>query len=201
MIFITKSSPRFLCRPTAFLDLLESWDVRELYIRKTADLPMQLCLATFPRFHVSWLSDFIFYPKPLYKSLHQSFVYSFITLLPSESGVPLHYSTICLRPPSFRHVDFHFRTYKRDLAILTEWWQQRIAWWELLNAACQIICIRKQQHRYRAYSAGQTVPSTAQIRAEGNNTKCVGKKRFNGSVTHGLRKEHVLRPPLSFWTR
>ena len=31
---------------------------------------------------------------------------------------------------------------------------------------------------------------TAQIRAEGNNTKCVGKKRFNGSVTHGLRKEH-----------
>jgi hypothetical protein len=55
----------------------------------------------------------------------------------------------CLRP-SFRHADFHFRTYKRDLAILnTEYWQQRIAWWELLNAACQIICIRKQQHRYK----------------------------------------------------
>jgi hypothetical protein len=100
----------------------------------------------------------------------------------------------CLRP-SFRHVDFHFRTYKRDLAILTEWWQQRITWWELFNAAWQIICIRKQQHRYKAYSAGQTVPSTAQIRADGNNTKCVGKKWFNGSVTHGLRKEHVLRPP------
>ena len=97
--------------------------------------------------------------------------------------------------PSFRHVDFHFRTYKCDLAILNEWWQTRIAWWELLNAACQIICIRKQQHRYKAYSAGQTVSSTAQIRAEGNNTKCVGKKRLNGSVTHGLRKEHVLRPP------
>ena len=99
----------------------------------------------------------------------------------------------CFRP-SFRHVDFHFWTYKRDLAILTEWWQQRIAWWELLNAAWQIICIRKQQLRYKAYSAGQTVPSTAQIRAEGNNTKCVGKKSFNGSVTHGLQKEHVLRP-------
>jgi hypothetical protein len=28
-------------------------------------------------------------------------------------------------------------------------------------------------------SAGQTVPSTAQIRAKGNNTKYVGKKRFN----------------------
>jgi hypothetical protein len=23
----------------------------------------------------------------------------------------------------------------------------------------------------------------------------VGKERFNGSVTHGLRKKHVLRPP------
>ena len=34
-----------------------------------------------------------------------------------------------------------------------------------------------------------------QLRAEGNNTKCVGKKRFNGSVAHRLRKEHVLRPP------
>jgi hypothetical protein len=45
---------------------------------------------------------------------------------------------------------------------------------------------------YKAYSAGQTVPSTAQIRAEENNTKCVGKKRFNGSVTHRLQKEHKL---------
>ena len=34
-------------------------------------------------FHVSWLSDFIFYHKPLYKALHQSFFYSFITILPS----------------------------------------------------------------------------------------------------------------------
>ena len=47
------------------------------------------------------------------------------------------------------------------------------------------------------YSAGQTVPSTAQMRVEGNNTKCVGKKKFNGSVTHGLQKEHVLRSPPS----
>ena len=41
------------------------------------------------------------------------------------------------------------------------------------------------------FYAGQTVPSTAQIRAEGNNKKCVGKKRFNGSVTHRLRKELI----------
>jgi hypothetical protein len=58
------------------------------------------------------------------ESLHQSFFYSFITILPSESGVTLDY--------------------------------------------------RKE------------------------NTKCVGKKRFNGSVTHGLRKEYVLRPPSHF---
>ena len=45
-------------------------------------------------FHVSWLSDFIVCQKPLYKSLHQSFFYSFITIIPSESGVTLHYSTI-----------------------------------------------------------------------------------------------------------
>jgi hypothetical protein len=41
-------------------------------------------------------------------------------------------------------------------------------------------------------------PSIDQIRAEGNNTKCAGKKRFNGSVTYGLRKEHVLRSPSHF---
>ena len=39
-------------------------------------------------------------------------------------------------------------------------------------------------------------PSTDQSRAEGNNTECVGKKRFNGSVTNVLRKEHALRPLL-----
>jgi hypothetical protein len=37
-------------------------------------------------FHVSWLSDFIFYPKPLYKSLHHSLFYLFLTVLPSESS-------------------------------------------------------------------------------------------------------------------
>ena len=52
-------------------------------------------------FHVSWLSDFIFYPKPLYKFLHQSFFYSFITILPSESGVTLEYSTIFTQTLSY----------------------------------------------------------------------------------------------------
>jgi hypothetical protein len=54
------------------------WQVRELYIRKTADFPSN---SGSVHFHVSWLFDFIFYQKPLYKSLHHSFFYSFITIL------------------------------------------------------------------------------------------------------------------------
>ena len=30
--------------------MLEPWDVREFYLRKTADLPLQLLVGTFPRF-------------------------------------------------------------------------------------------------------------------------------------------------------
>jgi hypothetical protein len=48
--YLTMASPRFLCRLTAFMDLLLPWDVRELYIRKTADLLLQLLVGTFPRF-------------------------------------------------------------------------------------------------------------------------------------------------------
>ena len=33
-----------------FLLLIELWDVRELYIRKTVDLPLQFFVGTFPRF-------------------------------------------------------------------------------------------------------------------------------------------------------
>ena len=62
-------------------------------------------------FHVSWLSDFIFYQKPLYKSLHQSFFYSFITILPSESGFTLHYSTILPQILLFRHLTSIFQTF------------------------------------------------------------------------------------------
>ena len=98
-----KGSPRFLCCPMAFF-LLDPWDVRELSIRKTADLPLQLLVGTFPR-----LSDFIFYQKPLYKSPHQSFFYSFITILPSESSVTLHYNTILPQlDPIILPFDFHF---------------------------------------------------------------------------------------------
>jgi hypothetical protein len=60
-----------------------------------------------------------------------------------------------------------------------------------------IICIRKQHANHMTYSAGQTVPSTAQIRAEGNNTKCVGKKRFYGSIStfRGYRILFPIRNP------
>ena len=55
------------------------------------------------RLQYRWLSDFIFYPRPLYKSLHQSFFCSFIIILPSESGVTLDYSTISPYTLWFRH--------------------------------------------------------------------------------------------------
>jgi hypothetical protein len=41
---------RYLCLLTALFDMLEPWDVRVLSIRKTADLPLQIRVGTFPRF-------------------------------------------------------------------------------------------------------------------------------------------------------
>ena len=91
-LFNPQPSLRFLCRPTAFFSTCWSCGTSESSIYgKQRIFPCNSALA---HFHVSWLSDFIFYPKPIYKSLHQSFFYSFITILPSESGVTLHYSTI-----------------------------------------------------------------------------------------------------------
>jgi hypothetical protein len=81
------------------LDLLEPWDVRESAYGKQR---IFRCNSASTHFHASWLSDFIFYPNPLYKSFRQSFFYSFITILPSESGVTLDYSMIfSLRPCEF----------------------------------------------------------------------------------------------------
>ena len=66
---------------------------------ENSGLLLQLCVDTFPRFvaiRFYFLSETF-----IYKSLHQSFFYSFITILPSEIGVTLDYSTICLRPYHF----------------------------------------------------------------------------------------------------
>jgi hypothetical protein len=85
-------SPRFLCRQTFFSPTCWRRGTSESSTYgKQRIFPCNSALA---HFQVSWLSDFIFYPKPLYKSLHQSFLYSFIIILPSESGVTLHYCTI-----------------------------------------------------------------------------------------------------------
>ena len=89
---IVMYSPRFLCRPTAFFSTCWSRGTSESSTYGKQRICR--CNSASTHFHVSWLSNFIFYPKPLYKSLHQSFFYSFITILPSEKGVTLHYSTI-----------------------------------------------------------------------------------------------------------
>jgi hypothetical protein len=49
---------------------------------------------------------------------------------------------------------------------------------------------------YNSFKTNDSLPEVSKIiRAEGNNTKWDGKKRFNGSVNHRLRKEHVFSPP------
>ena len=117
---------------------------------------------------------------------------------------PLHHD-FALDPiiPPF---DFHFRIYKCDLAILTEWWQQRIAWWELINASCQIIgsiiCIRKQHANHmeddtlkNILQDKQSIYWSKQSRRK-QYRMCWKEKIQWQSVTNGLPNEHVLR--LSF---
>jgi hypothetical protein len=67
------TSPRFLCRPTAFLSTCWSHGTSEssTYEKKRI-CPSNSALA---HFHVSWLSDFIFHPKPLCTSLHLFFLF------------------------------------------------------------------------------------------------------------------------------
>ena len=99
---------------------------------------------------------------------------------------------------------FHFRTYKHDLAILTEWWQQRIAWWELLNAARQIICIRKQHTNHMEDDIKcilQDKQFHLQLKSEQKEIIQNVLERIDSMAVlpTGFRKEHVLRsPPLIF---
>jgi hypothetical protein len=98
----SRSSTRFLCRLTTFFSTC--WSRGTLVSSTYGKQRVCPCNSAMEHFHVSCLSDFIFYPKPLYKSLHQSFFYSFITILPSESGVTLHYcitARLYLRPSHF----------------------------------------------------------------------------------------------------
>ena len=68
-----------------------------------------------------------------------------------------------------------------------------------------IICIRKQHSNHMEDDTFKRFcrtnsPSIDQSRVEGNNTECVGKKRFNGRVLPtGFGKSMCYVPP--FWTR
>jgi hypothetical protein len=122
LYILTLSSPRFLCRPRLFVRLAGALG-RQSALHKENSGFAALTLGR----HISTLRGYrilfsIRNPYIIYQSLHQSFLYSFTTILqvPSESGVTLDYGTILPWTLSFRQFDFHFRTYKRDLAILTE---------------------------------------------------------------------------------
>jgi hypothetical protein len=58
-------------------------------------LPLNLFFPT----HFVLFPSAMIYPKPLYKSLHPSFFYSFITILPSQSGVTLLGKSMSYVPP------------------------------------------------------------------------------------------------------
>jgi hypothetical protein len=59
------TSPRFLCRPTAFFPTC--WSRVTSESSTYGKQRICRCNSASTHFHVSWLSDFIFYPKPLYK--------------------------------------------------------------------------------------------------------------------------------------
>jgi hypothetical protein len=68
---------------------------------------------------------------------------------------------------------------------------------KMIGEAIYIRFMIENKIRYRTNS-----PSTDQSRAEGNNTECVGKKRFNGRVLPtGFGKSMCYVPPFCFWTR
>jgi hypothetical protein len=102
-------SPRFLFRPTAFFFFFAKavGCQRALHTENSgfASPTLGQHISTYRGY-----GDFIFYQKPLYKSLHQSFFYAFITILPSESGVTLHYSTILPYILLFRHLTSIFES-------------------------------------------------------------------------------------------
>ena len=68
-----RGSPRFLCCLTFFFPTC--WNRGTSESSTYGKQRICCCNSASTHFHVSWLSDFIFYRKPLYKSLHQSFFY------------------------------------------------------------------------------------------------------------------------------
>ena len=93
-----------------YIFLLEPSDVRAQYIYGKQLICLTSSMSA--HFHVSWLSDFINYQKPLYKSLHQSFFYSFITILPSEFFFDNCWSKLIFKHHNY-FVKYHERTKQR----------------------------------------------------------------------------------------
>ena len=71
----------------------------------------------------------------------------------------------------------------------------------VLSAACQIICIHKQHTNHMEDDIKRILQDKQfhlQLKSEQKEMiQNVLERRFNGSVTHWLRKEHVLRSPPS----
>jgi hypothetical protein len=61
-IFFTEDSPRFLCRLTALIKLLVAVQRQRVIYTETTEFASPAIGSA--HFHVSWLSDFIFYHKP-----------------------------------------------------------------------------------------------------------------------------------------
>ena len=108
-----RMSPSFLVR--------DSSAVRALSIRKTADLPLQLWVGTFPRFVAI---GFYFLSETLIWIASPNIFLSIHNHLTLRKWCCTRLQHDFALDPIISSFDFHFRTYIRDLAILTEWWQQ-----------------------------------------------------------------------------
>jgi hypothetical protein len=101
-------------------------------------------------------------------------------------------SAICL--PFFKHLS---RDYEKT--TITAMHQGRWFAYKQTNKYLNNIQITWKTIHLRVFCRTNS-PSIDQSRAEGNNTECVGKKRFNGRVLPmGFRKSMCYIP--LFWTR
>ena len=110
LYILTLSSPRFLCRPRLFVRLAGAVG-RQSALHKENSGFAALTLGR----HISTLRGYrilfsIRNPYIIYQSLHQSFLYSFTTILPVPSEVVLHSITarFCLGPYHFANLTFIF---------------------------------------------------------------------------------------------
>ena len=62
VVVMDKTSPRFLCRLTALIKLLVAVQRQRVLYTETIEFASPAIVSA--HFHVSWLSDFIFYHKP-----------------------------------------------------------------------------------------------------------------------------------------